>query len=256
MRMIAVGYALNAGWALLDGGLGQPNVVLRADVLHAIGASMLVTCLLALGARSLPAQWVAAGLVLVCPWLSRLSASVSGPFAYLLAPFLHVPSVSAFSALPLATFLLAGFGLTRGDAAPQPRSLRMLALAGTALAVVGGLATQQLLLALAGTLTVTHVAVIPNALDGLGRALLVLALGGLAPAALRGSLALLGRRSLLLYALHVPFCYGRLGAPLRGQLDFAQASLAFLLLASAALAFLKLAQIRPAGTEVAGRLSD
>jgi uncharacterized membrane protein len=250
LRLIAAGYALNVAYALLDGGLGQGNVVLRADVLQAIGASMLVACSFALGAHSFPAHWLAFALVLVCPWLSRLSAHASGTLAYLLAPFLHVDAISAFAALPLAAFLLMGLVVVRAGASSAPPSSRSLALAGTALAIVGPLGTRDLLQAIPGPLAVTHVAVVPNALDGLGRALLVLAFGGLVPATLRGSLVLLGRHSLLLYAAHIPFCYGRLGAPLRGQLDFAQASLAFLLLASAPLAFLKLAQNHAAGTAV------
>src|SRR5829696_8604388 len=38
LRLIATGYALSLAYAWLDGGLAQPAVWLRADVLHAIGA--------------------------------------------------------------------------------------------------------------------------------------------------------------------------------------------------------------------------
>jgi fucose 4-O-acetylase-like acetyltransferase len=51
----------------------------------------------------------------------------------------------------------------------------------------------------------------------------------------QSSVALLGRHSLLLYAVHIPFCYGRFGKPLRSQLDLAQASLAFAVLVVGAL---------------------
>jgi hypothetical protein len=93
--------------------------------------------------------------------------------------------------------------------------------------------------------------VIPNALDGLARALCVLALGvlcvGLLPRALGTPLSALGKCSLWVYALHLPFCYGRLAAPLRGGLDLGSATVALLLLCcgSVLLALGLLARGRP-----------
>lgn len=250
LRLIALGYALNAAYALLDGGLSDPATVLRADVLHAIGASMVLVAVLALGRPLALAVGLALVIVVACPWLSRLAAGATGPFAYALAPFVHVDGISQFSVIPLAALCLAGLMVARADAGPAPPTFAALGVIGLGLALAGSSATAGLLHAFPGPLAPGHIAVLPNAVDGLGRALIVLALGGLVPAGARDALALLGRHSLALYALHIPFCYGRLGAPLRGQLDLAQASLAFALLAASAVAFLKLAQKRPAGTAV------
>jgi hypothetical protein len=74
-----------------------------------------------------------------------------------------------------------------------------------------------------------------NAIGGIARALSILLLACLLPQRWLPPLALLGRHSLLLYAVHIPFCYGRFGKPLRSRLDLAQASLALALLTAAAL---------------------
>jgi hypothetical protein len=44
------------------------------------------------------------------------------------------------------------------------------------------------------------------------------------------SLTLLGRHSLFIYGLHIPFCYGLPGRPLRRALDMKMASLAVIVL--------------------------
>ena len=81
---------------------------------------------------------------------------------------------------------------------------------------------------LGGTLSRAHPAVWANALDLAGRGVFVLAVAALAslllPARARAILIRLGQGSLVAYVFHIPFCYGRLGAPIRGQLDMLAAS--------------------------------
>ena len=261
LRLVATGYALSLGYAWLDGGLAQPAVWLRADVLHAIGASVLVLAGLVLGASSeriaRRAAGVALGIVLLCPALGRVLADLPAGLGHVLAPFVPVTGITRFSAIPLAAFCCAGVVLAaRGSAVREPRSALRLALWGAGLSLAGALLTGAIVHALGGPLSVRHPALPANVVDGLGRALCVLGLAGLFGGGLVShALERIGRHSLLLYAAHIPFCYGRLGTPLRARLDLPQASAAVALLALAAFALctlLELARSRDltAGTAV------
>ena len=251
MQLLLAGYALAVAYALLDGGLAWRNL-LRADALHAIGVSIAVcAAVLPWGARraSTTATGTALALLAATPWLTRALHDLSPPLAYALAPLVHVDGVSRFQALPLAALCAGGVALaTSGllERLAATRSAVVVTLAAAALAAGFQLATAHQLQLLGGALSPAHLAVVPNALDGFCRALAALGLGALValhgPQTLRNALQALGQRSLWIYALHIPFCYGRLARPLRGQLDLADATLAVAALALLA-AVLSLASV-------------
>lgn len=255
MQVVLWGYFVNAAYALMDGAQGL-QTWLRADVLQVIGLSIVTLAWLGVrGTRSdvlhaggppdagaLQRAALSVGLVsvLACPALTawaRLAAEAW--WGYLIAPFGDVPGVTRMPLVPLAAWSCAGVLAVRGvrSAETDHRGLGVLAGTGLLLAWTGAWATEALLAELGGTLSRAHAAVIPNAIDGAGRGLFVLGAGALLaarlPRALRGRLAVLGRHSLIAYVVHIPFCYGSLGAPWRGRLGMPEASLGVLLLMTA-----------------------
>jgi uncharacterized membrane protein len=237
LQLILTGYALSLAYALIDRGL-TPATLLRSDALHAIGASLtLVALLLASGTRrprqlELRALLVSAALLLATPWLTRTLQDAQGALSYPLALFVRIDGLTRFAAFPLAALCAAGVALA-GTVSARLVTTRAayLLTAGAALgAGACALATSRTLEALGGTLSPAHLAVLPNALDGLCRGTCALGLGTLvarqAPDVVRSSLQALGQRSLWVYALHLPLCYGRLAMPLRGRLDLSAATLA------------------------------
>lgn len=241
LQLVLTGYALSLAHALIDDGLAWPTL-LRSDALHAIGASLaVVALLLPWGARAtrvleLRATAVGAALLLLTPWLTSTLQRATQPAAYPLALWVRIDGLTRFAALPLAALCAAGVALASapGRMSTTRRALGMC-FGGAAGAALFAAATTSVLDALGGALSPAHPAVLPNALDGLCRALCALGLGALAalhaPHALRHGLRALGQRSLWVYALHLPLCYGRLATPLRGRLDLAEATLAVCLLA-------------------------
>jgi len=105
-------------------------------------------------------------------------------------------------------------------------------LAAVALAVAIGahVGTGALVDGLGGALTRAHPAVWLNVVDLGARGLLVLCVGALISqrvgARAKRLLIRLGQGSLVAYVFHIPFCYGRLGEPLRGRLDMAESTAA------------------------------
>ena len=250
-RLVLAGYALSLAYAIVDSGLSLATV-LRADALHAIGASLALVALLLppckksarLRARALV---LALLIVLATPWLTRALRGVVGLPAYALAPLVQVPGVTRFCAFPLAA--LCALGVALASLLPRATGARAgITLTGAgAVAVLGfSLLTNQVLGAVGGKLEPAHLAVIPNAFGGASRALCLLGLGALVTLPSRSllarALAALGRRSLLAYSLHLPLCYGRLGAPLHARLELSQATLGCLLLALTAAGLALLAE--------------
>jgi len=268
LRLLLGGYALSFAYAALDGGWVAATL-LRADALHAIGACLAVVAALlpwaghdahratepdaarAQGRRLTRAALGCALLLwLATPFVTQALHALRGPLAYPLAVLVHVEGVTRFSLLPLGA--LCAFGVALAPAAPRLGSTR----AALALAALGGggagvfaSATAAVLHATGGVLSTAHVAVLPNALDGLCRAACALGLGALAvlhaPRLLARALAALGRRSLALYALHVPLCYGRLSTPLHGRLDLLAATWAVALLSVVAATLAMALERRP-----------
>lgn len=248
LGVLAWGYGTNAAYALMDGWDG-PATFLRADVLHVIGLSIVALAFFGIrGARApslQPLVGAAAGLAVVptllCPWLSPLGAAVDGPARYPAALFVDVPGVTRMPFVPLSAWLgvgaLAAVAMLRARArAPGPKSgagapdrfLLGLAAGGLGAAVLGSRGAALLVEALGGTLSRAHPAVWLNVVDLAGRGLFVLGVAAFAstrlPEAARRVLVRLGRGSLVAYVFHIPFCYGALGAPLRGRLDMVTAT--------------------------------
>lgn len=251
LSIVAVGYGLNAVSALIDGWDG-PETWLRADVLHVIGLSL---CALALGIRGrtgdgtiapralgTAAAVLAIVPVVICPWLSRLSAGAPGPIGWALALFVDVPGITRMPLVPLVSWAAVGALVARAmiarnrearsiAGAPDRVLVAMMAIAGV-VAVVGTLAQDAIVAAVGGPLARTHVAVIPNAVQLAARGIGVLAVGAwLAPRLperARRAMVVVGQGSLWAYAFHVPLCYGRFAdwAGLRGALSLAECALA------------------------------
>jgi uncharacterized membrane protein len=244
--VLAVGYALNALSALLDGWEG-PETFLRADVLQVIGLSIAFIGGVGVGERDgridrrrLVGTCAALAIVpiAICPPVSAALWSTPAPWSWAVGLVSYVPSVSRMPFVPLAAWagmgVLLSLGLAhvnRGVRAVGGAPDRVIALlfgAAVAIAVAGTWAEGALATALGGTFDQRHWAVVPNALELAGRAGIVLSVGmflaGRLPDAVRRVLVRLGRGSLVAYAFHVPFCYGALGAPIEGRLDMVEAT--------------------------------
>ncbi len=242
LEIVGYGYLVSLVYALLEGrGALRLDVLLRADILHCIGLSiMLCASLLGEQRRILlrSALLCAAALCgsLLGGWVLRHAGPLPSPLAPFLALLLRVPPYTRFPLLPLCGFtamgVAAGDLLRRHGARLTPGYGVLASLAFAALAAVFHLLTRRTLIALGGPLTTDHPAVVWNFLDGGCRALAVLALclelARLRQGVLLRTLLRLGRGSLLAYAFHVPLCYGRPAALLRGHLDMLPATLALI----------------------------
>ena len=258
LRVLAYGYLLSLAYALLDGGLRWPTL-LRVDVLHVIGLSIALAA--ALGVRPGPDGHIDPGafarrvgalgilVTLVCPWLSSWTAEVEGPARYLVGLVGDVPRVGLMPLVPLFGWLgLGAVVMDRlGDRLERPPFALALLGVAVALILVGRLGTpalrglgEPLGLPAAGR---ASPAIVANVIVLGGHGLVVLAFGALVGPWLHGRArewALrLGRGSLFVYAIHIPFCYGRLAGGLRHGLDMASATAAVsVLIAGSALALL------------------
>jgi fucose 4-O-acetylase-like acetyltransferase len=179
---------------------------------------------------------VALGLAIfpiaLCPWLSPLGEHA--PLRYLAALFVDVPGVTSMPFVPLASWTAIGVLValamrrtkTAGAAGASIGFLASLAAVSIVIAVAAFVAMHAMLGA--DTLTRAHPAVWMNAIDLAARGACVLAVGALLslviPERARGVIVRLGRGSLIAYALHLPFVYGRFGESLRGTLHPAAAT--------------------------------
>lgn len=237
LGVLGYGYLVSALYLAIEWPVPRADLaplLLRVDILHCIGLS-LVLCA-ALLVRRAQLAWrvsvaIALGLAL------SLSAGRLGALAIpsWLAPglglFVDVPRYTRFPLLPLFGFCAVGVwvGERLLHRAIGPRlHLRWFAAALVAI-LCFGLATRVTLQALGGALRRTHPAVVWNFGDGAARALATLYVGLGLPRwlavdgwLLRG-LTRLGAGSLVAYALHIPFCYGRLARPLAARLSMATA---------------------------------
>lgn len=259
MRGVTVlvwGYLTSIIYAMLDGGKGL-DVLLRADVLHAIGLSITLISLWCLSTFGInrhrssqntlldpdilarKASFLAFAVTIICPFISNLTKDITGPIAYPLALLSDVTGITLMPVIPLLSWTAVGLAclthLMPTDSAPESQGFFFrLALLGIIVATLGHWGTDMLLKIYGGTLSRSHIAVIPNVIDGAGRGVFVLGAGALIgmgmPKNIRRHLVLLGRSSLIAYIFHIPFCYGSLAGPLRGSLDMFTASLFLLLL--------------------------
>lgn len=246
------GYLTNGLFALIDGGRTL-DTLLRADVLHVIGLSIVLLAWLGVRGDGGPAPslrrlgWAALGLgvavTAASPWLNALSPGAAGHARFVVGLIADVPGVTRMPVVPLTAWMCAGAGaglllIARRKARPADAfasqagapgwtlgAIAAVALAGAFIA--GGL-TEAAVAASGAPLTRAHPAVWLNVVDLAARGILVLALGAMLtprlPLRVRRVLVRLGRGSLLAYVVHIPFCYGRLGGALLGSLDMAAAT--------------------------------
>lgn len=221
-QVLASGYALNVIYGLMDGARELASY-LRFDVLHVIGASlMLVGCLLPGRARPQRAAVILGlAILLPSPWLNGLAAQLSSPLRFVLVPFVDIAPFTVMPLFPLAGWCALGVAI-----APLcvrwPARVALLALPVAVAAYVG---MQAWLGADGSTLSRVHPAVWLNALDLGARALVVIGLSLVVYPRVAETrfavpaLVALGTTSLWVYALHLPFAYGALGKPLRAMAD-------------------------------------
>lgn len=232
LEVLGYGYLVSLIYALIDWQF-TATTLLRADILHCIGLSLLL-CTFAMALRP-GVAWraaliVAAGLA-GCLFLGSHLPALPIYAKPLIGLFVDVPGFTRFPLLPLCGF--CAIGVAVGPLSGVPRR-PIVYVAWTALALVAVLVFGELTAAtlrhFGGKLSRSHPAVIWNFFDGTCRALAVLWLGQAlgnwvrADALAARWLVQLGRGSLLAYAFHIPFCYSRLASPLAGKLSVATAT--------------------------------
>ena len=232
LGLVLAGYGLSALLALIDG-VPSVAVLLLADVLHVIGLSIALASLLPMrSARAFVTSTLVLGAVMTaaCPFIPVLH--LRAPFDVVAGLFVDAPPVTRMPLVPLFAWFAAGalaahlMWRMRGDdtfasvaGASQRFLLGMLASA-LVLSVAGWFAMAWLAERFPAPISRQHPAIWANVIDLAGRGLLVLALGALLaprlPRRLRRALVVLGQGSMTAYIVHLPFCYGRLAAPMRG----------------------------------------
>lgn len=276
LTVFAIGYAVNAVGALMDGYEGLATFF-RADVLQVIGLSIVLLAGLGIGAREGRIdrrRLIVAGVLLaivpivICPLVSAALWDTPEPWSYavglvsMVAPITRMPLVplTAWAAIGLLISLaLIGANREAKTIAGAPtRVLLVLLGVALALAIAGTWLEGWMSAALGEPLDQRSWAVIPNAIELAARGTVVLAVGALAtpwlPRAVRDVLARLGRGSLVAYVVHVPFCYGLLGRPIEGRLTMLEATgfvIALELISYAAVYVRDVLQARRSGGSVA-----
>lgn len=229
LEVVGYGYLVSLVYAVLDWRFDLATL-LRADILHCIGLSLLVcTYLLVgrswLGLRVLVIVLGGLALGLTQRWLPQLPL----PLAAVIGLVIDIPPITRFPLLPLCGFAAIGVLLGARLRLTEWNWQRSVAVALVAMAVVYPLQelTMVTVLSLGGRLSRAHPAVVWNFLEGTARAIAVLSVSLAASAKLSeksfGWLLRLGRGSLLAYAFHIPLCYGRIAQSILGKLDMAQA---------------------------------
>lgn len=239
LGVVALGYATNLLWALINGGASWDGL-LRADVLHAIGFSLLLMASLVVGTADgtidvarlrRRALVVALSVSVLCPFITRATSDLSGPWRYVVAPFSEVSGLTVMPVVPLTAWCALGVVLglwLNADVTMRTRRHTPLCVLGALSVVLGAEATAMTSAYLQTPLSRASFAVWPNLWEGAGRGLCLLWLGTWLtrhlPLRAQRVLAGFGSASLVVYVAHVPFCYGRLAGPLRGSLSLSEAA--------------------------------
>lgn len=256
LEILMAGYLVSAVYFAMDGG-SPTTTILRGDVLHAIGLGLALVAGFAIRPRAsdgapdrrrlaVVAALAALVFAVVSIPANRAATALRGPARFLAAPFVDVPGLSKMPLFPLGAWLALGVGLSlflsaRRDAAKDdafaavagaPRSTLLSLLAFTPLVALGAYAAMGATVeALGGPLDRRHPAILWNLVDLGARATFLVALAGLVstrlPARLLAPLVLLGRSSLVAYAFHIPFCYGRIARPIARSLGMGPSTLLF-----------------------------
>lgn len=221
-QVLASGYSLNVIYGLMDGARELVSY-LRFDVLHVIGASLMLVGGLLPGRKRPERAAVLLALVLLVPspWLNGLAAELHSPLRFALVPLVDVAPFTVMPLFPLASWCALGVALTPLCVRWPGRS----ALAAAPVAVAAYAGMHAWLSADGATLSRAHPAVWLNAVDLAARALVVIGVSLLLYPRVAGVrlatpvLLTLGTGSLRVYALHLPFAYGALGKPVRAIAD-------------------------------------
>lgn len=235
-EVLAYGYLVSLCYSVIEGQFSLP-VLLRVDILHCIGLSLMLCSVVLVGrghaarrALGLPVLALTLGLLLprLLPLLpSNLPSLMLLPAALLI----DVAPYTRFPLLPLCGFTALGFYLGLQLVQQMPTLRQSLMVGALALALVWPLqyATSATVIALGGKLSRAHPAVVWNFMEGCCRAVATLYLSlaasrileqrHLTQSPLLTWLLRLGRGSLLAYAIHIPLCYGRLAKPIAQQLS-------------------------------------
>ncbi len=246
LTVFAIGYAVNAAGALMDGYEGIATFF-RADVLQVIGLSIVLLAALGIGTRDGRLdrrRLIGAGIALaivpivICPAVSAALWDTPEPWSYAVGLVSMVAPITRMPIVPLASWAAIGLLISLAliaenreakTIAGAPTRVLLVLLAVALVLTLGGTWLEGWMSAALGeTLDQRSWAVIPNAIELAARGTVVLAVGALAtpwlPHAVRGVLARLGRGSLVAYVVHVPFCYGLLGRPIEGRLSMVEAT--------------------------------
>jgi len=207
-------------------GLGPTltRIVFRFDVLHCIGVSCIVCALAARGAVRARGAWTpslllgigALALVLASAFLPSVLDTADGALAWL-ARGRELRRVAPFPLLPWTGYAMLGCAAAL---APRPsrRLVPVLALFSIVLAFVsfeGGFTFVRVALS-----ELPWVRPLARLTFQAGVAVaLACALGYLASARAGRALAIVGRASLAIYALHLFVTYGKLARPIKRALD-------------------------------------
>jgi len=244
LKVLGYGYLLSLVYALMDGGL-RWTTLLRVDVLHVIGLSIALAAWV--GVRedapgrvdrdtfARRAGLLGLAMTLACPWVSALTQGTEGPARFLVGLIGDVPTVGLMPLVPLFAWLALGAVAMRliGPRIAEPRVAAALLVVALALLLCGRAGTPPLQDLGPGDGRAS-LAIVTNVVHLGGCGLVVLALGGLVGDRLSGAalrwVVRIGQGSLFIYAIHIPFCYGRLAGDLRHALDMGQATLAVALL--------------------------
>lgn len=224
LEVVGYGYLVSLIYAILDGQL-HAATLLRADILHCIGLSLLLCTQLLVGRKHLTARTVLLTLVGIgLGLLQRVLPSLPLPVAALTGLLIDVAPISRFPLFPLCGFVAIGVWLgyaLRPTDWTESKSLRVLA-GMLVLSLIAKELTSLTLTLLGGRLSRAHPAVLWNICEGLALSLSVLSLSlylaSRFPSSRYGFLLRLGRGSLFAYAVHIPLCYSRLAQPVLGKL--------------------------------------
>lgn len=238
LRVFAAGYAVSLLLGLMDGARDL-DTYLRIDVLHAIGLSIMSAAAIALPFRGAADARPSArrGLVivllaavLVVPG-THLGRAATGPARFVLAPFVEAPGLTRMPMIPLIAWLGMGMILATfwfRDAKSRLAHAR-LAIASAIVATLAFVTMHAMHARLGGSLDRTHPAIFANLVDLGARATALLAgtmaIASSLPRRVHDELARLGRHSLLAYAVHLPFAYGRPMRAFSHRCDFGTSSL-------------------------------
>lgn len=236
LEVVGYGYLVSLIYAILDFRFALATI-LRADILHCIGLSLLVCTYFLVGRSAIRGRVLTLCVLgLLLGLCQRFVPPLPLPLASVLGLLVDVAPITRFPLLPLCGFAAIGFWVghsLRPTEWPVPKCLLWAAVA-VALVYPLSMLTHWTLAALGGRLSRAHPAVVWNFLEGTARALSVLSLSlALAvklPPSTYGFLLRLGRGSLLAYGFHIPLCYGRVATPILGKLSIGPATALLVLL--------------------------